>query len=315
MGGFAKATKRQSRARVALIGPSGSGKTYTSLSIATALGKRVAVIDTERGSASKYADLFDFDVLELNNFDPRNYVKAIIDAGDFDVLVIDSLSHAWTGRGGALELKDEAAKRSRSNDSFGAWREVTPIHNQLVDAILDAPMHVIATMRSKTEYVVEQDDRGKNRVRKLGLAPVQRDGLEYEFDVVADLTLDLDFIVSKSRCPALTGQVINKAGAQVAQTLSSWLSDGEIDGGSAPAVEAAESREVEPASTSAVPPDLAAITTVKEFLHTARAALGSAGMARLIGEVCGSAPVTDEDVPALVEKMLSAQDESFAEHG
>ena len=222
---FSKATKKQSRLRMALIGPSGSGKTYTALSVASALGERVALIDSERGSASKYAgDPFDFDTLDLQTFEPLTYVAAIeaAAAAGYDVLVIDSLSHAWSGKGGALEQVDMRA----GGNKFNAWREVTPMHNSLVEAILTAPMHVIATMRAKTEYAVEQDG-GKTKVVKLGLAPVQRDGMEYEFDVVGDIDQKHVLRISKTRCAALDDAVIPNPGAGVAETLKTWLGDGE----------------------------------------------------------------------------------------
>lgn len=226
---FKKATKRQAKLRLALVGPSGGGKTYTALSIAVHLGKRVAVIDTERGSASKYADTFSFDTLDLDTFEPQKYIDAIDAAAKagFDVLVIDSLSHAWMGKGGALEQVDNAARRSSSKNTFGAWREVTPQHNAMVDALIRAPMHLIVTMRAKTEYVIEKDDRGKSVPRKVGIQPVQRDGLEYEFDVTADLDLEHnDLIIGKTRCAALHGKVFRKAGKDIADVLNGWLSDG-----------------------------------------------------------------------------------------
>lgn len=229
---FKKAEKKQSYLRMALIGPAGSGKTYSALAVGSVLaqanGKPLAVIDTEHGSASKYADLWPFDVLELESFDPRRYVEAIQAAQEagYGVLVIDSLSHAWMGKDGALELVDRAAARTQSKNSFGAWRDVTPLHNQLVEAILSSRMHIIATMRAKTEYLVEQDERGKQSIRKAGLAPVQRDGLEYEFDVTGDLTQENNLIISKTRCPALAGAVIQRPGAQLANTLLDWLGQG-----------------------------------------------------------------------------------------
>ena len=225
---FQKATKAQSKARVALLGPSGSGKTYSALALAKGLGGRVAVIDTERGSASKYADEFEFDVCELASFGPQAYIEAIreAEAAGYDVLVIDSLSHAWMGKGGVLELHDAAVKRSRSGNSFDAWREVTPQHNGLVDALVQSRCHVIATMRTKTEYVIEEDERGKKVPRKVGMAPVQRDGLEYEFDVVGDLNQGHEWVISKSRCKALADQIITKPGAETAAVLRAWLSDG-----------------------------------------------------------------------------------------
>lgn len=228
---FKRASKSQSRLRLGLVGVSGSGKTFSALAIASALAAhydgRVALIDTEHGSASKYADRFNFDVLELADFNPKNYIDAIKAASDYyDVLIVDSLSHAWSGSGGVLEMVDNAAKRSQSNNSFTAWRDVTPLHNQLVEAIVGAPIHLIATMRSKTEYVLEKDDRGKTTPRKVGMAPVQRDGLEYEFDLVGDMDTNNTLIVSKSRIPALSGKVIAKPGAELGDTLFSWLTDG-----------------------------------------------------------------------------------------
>jgi hypothetical protein len=226
---FTKASKKQSRLRLALVGPSGSGKTYSALAIAAGLGKKVALLDTERGSAAKYAGLFgDFDHAELGNHHPQRFIDAIAEAerAEYDVLVIDSLSHAWVGRDGALELVDAAARRSKAGNSFAAWRDVTPIQNSLIDAILRSRLHIIATMRAKTEYVVEAGPNGKLVPRKVGLAPVQRDGVEYEFDVVGELDNDHNLAVTKSRCPALTGVVISKPGLQLARSLTVWLEDG-----------------------------------------------------------------------------------------
>lgn len=231
MSRFSKATRKKSRARVALVGPSGSGKTYTALLLARGLvgdEGRIAVIDTERASASKYAgEVTEFDALDLDHHSPKEYVDAIKDAGHagYDCLVIDSLSHAWSGRGGALEQVDQAAKRTQGN-SYVAWRDVTPQHNALVDAILTYPGHVIVTMRAKTEYVLEEGKNGKKTPRKVGMAPIQRDGMEYEFDVVADMDLDHNMIVSKSRCSALADAVFTKPDVSVAHTLRAWLSDG-----------------------------------------------------------------------------------------
>jgi hypothetical protein len=238
---FTRASRKQARLRMALIGPAGAGKTMTALKIATHLGAGpVALFDTERGSASKYAGetlpdgtRLEFDVLEPDDFSPETYVRAIKAAEDagYGVLVIDSLSHAWMGRGGALEMVDKASKRAQGGgNNFGAWREVTPKHNEMVDAIVSARLHVIATMRSKMEYVQEKDEKtGKTTIRKIGLQPVQRDGLEYEFDLVGDLDQDNNLIVGKTRCPALAGQVFSRAGADVAETLKAWLTDGDAE--------------------------------------------------------------------------------------
>src|SRR5690606_21534998 len=141
---FQKATKKSARLRMALIGVAGAGKTYTALSIAQNLGQKVAVVDTERGSASKYSDMFDFDVMEMESYGPKVYVDAIHAAEEagYDVLIIDSLSHAWAGKDGALEMVDRAAKRAQSGNTFGAWRDVSPLHNQMVDAIVSSRIHI-----------------------------------------------------------------------------------------------------------------------------------------------------------------------------
>jgi hypothetical protein len=223
---FKKATKHESKLRLALVGPSGSGKTFSSLSIASHLGKSIAVIDTERGSASKYADLFSFDVLELSSFHPQTYIDAIraAEGAGFDVLIIDSLSHAWMGKDGALELVDKASKRPQNGgNNFSAWRDVTPLHTALIDAILGSRMHIIATMRSKTEYVMEANKQGKRVPRKVGMAAVQRDGMEYEFDVVGDLNQEHELVITKTRCPQLTESVFTKPGKDVAAILNEWL--------------------------------------------------------------------------------------------
>jgi len=225
---FEPATRHDIKARLALVGGSGSGKTYSALGIARGLagpGGRVAVIDTENQSARKYSDRFEFDVLELDHFAPRTYVEAIraAERAGYDVLVVDSLSHAWIGRGGALEQVDEAARRSRSGNSFTAWRDVTPRHNALVDALVRCRCHLIATLRVKTKYVIERDARGRSVPRKVGLAPVQRDGIDYEFDVVGELDANHKMHVTKSRCIEIADQTFERPDAAFGERLRSWL--------------------------------------------------------------------------------------------
>ena len=227
---FTKAVKTKCRARIALMGPSGSGKTYTALAFSRELAGSgpVAVIDTEHGSASRYADLFTFDTHELTVFHPQNYVRAITEAGNanYACLVIDSLSHAWSGPGGALQLVDEASARSRSKNSFSAWRDVTPLHNELIEAMLSCPCHLIVTMRTKTAYEVEQVN-GRSVPRKVGLAPVQRDGVEYEFDVAGEMDWEHRLVITKSRFPGLADAVLEKPNGSVLTPFKEWLNSGE----------------------------------------------------------------------------------------
>jgi hypothetical protein len=173
-----------------------------------------------------------FDVAELTTFAPSNYVEAINSAAiaGYTVLVIDSLSHAWEGKGGALEMKDLAAEKAKNN-TYVAWRTVSPEHNRLIDAILQSPMHVITTMRSRMDYVQEtSEETGKIvGVRRVGMSPIQRPGMEYEFDVVADMDYEHTIMISKSRCSAISDARANKPGPAFLAPLVAWLESGSAE--------------------------------------------------------------------------------------
>lgn len=186
---FKKAERKQAKLRLALAGPSGSGKTYSALLLAQGLGGRIAVLDTEHGSASLYADLVDFDAMELHApYSPERYIEVIVAAelAGYDTLIIDSYSHEWTGSGGCLEQNETVAHQKFRGNTWAAWNETTPRHRKLTDKILTSSMHIICTMRSKTETV---QGEGK-KILKLGMKSEQRDGTDYEFTVVLDLTHD-----------------------------------------------------------------------------------------------------------------------------
>ena len=226
---FAKAVKIDSKGRIAIFGPYGSGKTWTALTIATYFvqmgwATKIAGIDSEKGSMKKYADDFDFDVLELDTYAPRTYVEAIKTAErhGYDFIIIDSLTHAWTGKEGALEQVDLIGKKSQSGNKFNAWRDVTPMHNELIDAMIGSSAHIVATLRVKTEYVIEEVN-GKKVPRKVGLQPVQRDGMEYEFDVTMDMNIAHEGLVGKTRCNALDGKFWLKPGRELADIFGNWL--------------------------------------------------------------------------------------------
>lgn len=227
---FSPATRKKTKLRMILIGPAGSGKTYTALKIAKGLGDKIAVFDTESGSASKYAgDVAVFDSFEPTTFEPERYIEAIEAAGDakYDVLIIDSLTHAWVGKGGLLDAINKFdRKNGGSGDKFRGWADATPRQMALVDAMLRAKCHIIATIRSKMEYVQEKDSNGRTIIRKVGLQPVQRDGLEYEADVVGDIDTEHNLSITKSRCSAIAGEVIPNPGERLGKTLLDWLTDG-----------------------------------------------------------------------------------------
>ena len=237
MGMFTQATRKKVRLRMAIDGVSGSGKTYTALRFGTAMqmdidpGQKIGFINTESGAAEKYLGLcpdgypWDFYVCYLPNYSPTSYTAAIMAAGreGFKVLVIDSLSHAWAGVGGALEIKD-----AQSGNSFTAWKTVTPMHNRMIESILHSPCHIIATMRSKTEYVMELDANGKSVPRKIGMEPVQRAGMEYEFDIYGSISSDHILKISKSRCPSplIVDAVVVKPGADFIKPVIEWMNEG-----------------------------------------------------------------------------------------
>ena len=305
---FTKATKKNAKLRLALVGPPGSGKTYTGIGLACCLGARVAVIDTEHGSASKYADIFGFDVLELESFAPQQYVDALAAAAKagYEVVVVDSLSHAWTGKDGALEQVDRAAAKNSGN-SFAAWRNVTPQHNSLVEAIIRSPLHVIATMRSKMEYVVEENERGKKVPRRVGMAPVQREGLEYEFDIVGDMDNENTLVITKSRCPAVSGAVVRRPGKTFAEKLQAWLVGGQQEEKQSPAFAPPASQKPAPVPKQPEPPPATATGTMTgaEFdgwLHEADGILAKRGRyieGQLLREVRARAEAHAPPYPAM----------------
>lgn len=234
---FQRAVKTQSRARVAIAGPSGCGKTYSALRIAVGLAGpdgTIALLDSEAGSASKYADLFTFDAMSLASAHPQRYIDAIKAAEEagYSVLVIDSLSHAWKGTEGILQQVDAA--KSRGNE-FSAWNEPSKLHQRLVDAIVQSRLHIIATMRSHMEYVLVTTTNSSGREvqapKPLGMAPIQRDEMPYEFDVFGMMDLGHNLTVTKSRVhvagqPSLQDQVIPFPDETLGETLRTWLSEG-----------------------------------------------------------------------------------------
>lgn len=214
---FKKATKSSIKIRLALSGASGSGKTYSALAIASHLGKSIAVIDTEHGSAARYADIFQFDTCELTNHHPSKYIEAIIAAeqAGYDVIIIDSLTHAWFAE---LEL---------AGKGFDGWKNVRPLERKLIDTMLSSSAHLIATMRAKTEWILEEytakDGKTKSAPKKIGTAPVQASGIEYEFDIAGELNYEHILNISKSRCPQLNDRTFLNPGKEVAEILIEWI--------------------------------------------------------------------------------------------
>lgn len=222
-----KAVRKKAKLRLGMVAPSGSGKTYSALLLAFGLGGKIGMIDTEHGSGDLYADLGDYDIINIEApYTVQKYRDAIssFERAGHDIIIIDSLSHAWAGDGGLLDKQGKIADSGRGN-SYTAWRTITPEHNGLIDAMLRSPCHVIATMRAKTEYVIEKNERGKDTPRKVGMAPVQREGMDYEFTVVFDIDQQHVASASKDRTSLFNGQYF-QISQDTGQLLLKWLDSG-----------------------------------------------------------------------------------------
>lgn len=198
---FKKAERKNAKLRLAIAGPTGSGKTFTALLLAKGIGGRIAVADTENSSAELYDDLVEFEHANIQPpYTPEKFIsviKAAENAG-FDTLILDSITHEWSGVGGCLEMVDQLASTTFRGNSWGAWSQVTPKHRKFIDAMLQSSINIIVTMRSKME-TIQTNDNGKKKVEKVGLKAEQRDGIEYEFSTVLDLTHNNIAVATKDR--------------------------------------------------------------------------------------------------------------------
>lgn len=223
---FNKAERKRSKLRLALCGVSGSGKTTAALRVARGLGGKTALIDTENGSASLYADRFDFDVLELEApYTPERFISAIelAENAGYENVIIDSMSHEWVGSGGCLEINDLLGKTKFKGNSFGAWGETGSRHIKFLEKIVTSKVHIIATVRMKSESV--QDAKTK-RVSKIGMKYEMRDGFEYEFTSVFDIDRDTHLALATKDRTAIFGEDMHNLDEQLGVTLLEWLSSG-----------------------------------------------------------------------------------------
>lgn len=227
-----KAERKAVKIKLAITGPSGAGKTMGALLLGKGLAGegKILIIDSEDGSSNLYADHplvgTDFDVLEIDApYTITKYLQAL-EAGQnagYDVIVIDSISHAWAGEGGLLDKK--TSLDSRGGNSYTNWASITKEQEQFKAKIIHSPCHVIVTMRSKQDYIVEQNEKGRSAPKKVGLAPIQRDGMEYEFTTVFDVSMDHHYHVSKDRTGIFDGR-IEKLNEKTGVEIKEWLNSG-----------------------------------------------------------------------------------------
>lgn len=236
---FETVTRQKSKLRMGLVGTSGSGKTLGALYIAygiTADWSRIALIDTEHERGRFYANRTDLEIPTgeflyqslTAPYSPEKYIAYVQEAaaavGPDGVIIVDSFSHAWDNEGGVLDIKNEIAKTQKNGNSFSAWDEAGKVQNNLINAVLSVNAHTIVTMRAKMAYAMETDERGKTRPVKIGLAPVQRENAEYEFDIVMNISRDHTAVTSKDTTflDTFCGVITPEIGKQ----LHEWLDNG-----------------------------------------------------------------------------------------
>jgi hypothetical protein len=222
-----KAERHQVKLRIGLSGPSGFGKTYSALLLAygiTGDWNKIALIDTENKSASLYSHLGDFNVVSLEEpFAPERYLEAIklCEESGIELIIIDSISHEWQGKGGCLEIHEQLGGR------FPDWAKVTPRHNSFIDAIIQSKCHVIATTRSKVDYSLDKDSNGKTKVMKLGLRAITREGFEYELTVNFEFLNDKHLVqASKDRTELFSGKPEFIINSSTGKKLIDWCNQG-----------------------------------------------------------------------------------------
>jgi hypothetical protein len=221
-----KATRQQAKMRLGLSAVSGGGKTYSAILIAKGLVgdlSKVAVIDTEHGSADLYAHLGDYNVLPLlAPFSPERYIEAIraCEKAGMEVIIIDSISHEWEGKGGCLEIVDSLGGK------YQDWAKVTPRHQNFLEAILHSSCHVITTVRRKQDYEMTKDNSGKVKVEKAGLKEVTREGFEYE--LTANLEIDMRHMAnaSKDRTGLFMGKPAFVPDESTGEMIREWCESG-----------------------------------------------------------------------------------------
>jgi hypothetical protein len=228
---FEDAVRPETNALMALTGPSSAGKTYSALAMATGMGTKIGVCDTERGRASHYAGIFPFKHLRMPDYAPQTLVRALAQgaAQGIDVMIIDSGTHYWSGKAGILDQVDNTTNASSSRNAFtSGWKNIKPVEHDMWDAIMAYPGHVIMTLRVKTAYELVENQQGKKEPTKIGLKPDQRADVEYEFDIVGDMDMSHTMTVSKCSFPGLwePGQRLELPNTRHGADIVKWLGEG-----------------------------------------------------------------------------------------
>lgn len=227
-----KATRQKAKIRLGLSAVAGGGKTMSALKIAKGLcgdWTKIGMIDTENGSGDLYCHLGDYNVLSLQApYAPEKYIEAIeaCEKAGMEVIIIDSITHEWDGKGGCLEIVDQLAQASTSKNSYIAWGKVTPRHQAFVDKILQSKCHIITTVRRKQDYEMSKDSNGKLKVEKAGLKEITREGFEYELTVNLELDHGHFATASKDRTGLFSGKPEFIPSEATGQMIAEWCENG-----------------------------------------------------------------------------------------
>jgi hypothetical protein len=309
-----QAKRSATKLRLLVSGPSGAGKTWGALQVAKGLGGRCVVIDTEEGSSDIYDHLHNFDVIDLKPpFTPERYIEAIeaAEQAGYDVIVVDSITHEWSGKGGCLELVDEIARAQFKSNTWGAYSVITPRHRAFIDAMLRSSAHIIATGRSKTE-TAQVDDGGRKKVAKLGMKVETRDGVEYEFTTVLDLIHDGHFATaSKDRTGIFAGQDPKPITVETGRKLLAWLSGGipaPVVAAPPPAKTVERSSAVQgPAPAEKDEPTL--FGTISDYIAGAKAVKTLGAIADRIEVLVSEGQLTHDQAHDLTEEITKRHDQ------
>jgi hypothetical protein len=226
-----KATRQKAKIRLGLSAIAGGGKTYSALLIAYGIcgdWNKIAIIDSENGSADLYESLGSYNVMPITApYHPDKYIDAIKDCENegMEVIIIDSITHEWNGKGGCLDLHEQVVQKQKFPNSFTAWAEVTPLHQNFIDAILQSKCHIITTVRSKTEYVMSERN-GKQVPQKVGMASQTRDGFEFELTISLDLDINHKATASKDRTGLFMGKASFVPSEETGKMISDWCESG-----------------------------------------------------------------------------------------
>lgn len=222
-----QATRKKAKIRLGLSAISGGGKTYSALLIAFGMCNdwaKVAVIDTENNSADLYANLGGYNVLPLEApYTPERYIEAIKDceSAGMEVIIIDSITHEWDGKGGILEISN-----SMTGNSYTNWAKLTPRHQAFIDTILQSKCHVITTVRRKQDYEMTTNSSGKLTPQKIGLKEVTREGFEYELTLNLELDINHNATCSKDRTGLFSGKPEFKPSEETGRIIAEWCESG-----------------------------------------------------------------------------------------